>query len=397
MAESRSSVPLVAHVVHGLRAGGLENGLINLINRTPRGRYRHAVICLTGYDRFAERLEREIPLLALDKREGKDPALYLRMWRALRQLRPDIVHTRNFGTLEMQAVAWLAGVAGRIHGEHGRDMIDLQGTHPRYLRMRRLLRHLVHRHVALSGELDDYLRDIVGVPAAGVSRICNGVDLARFRPDADDRAHRRSELGWDADTTVIGWVGRMEPVKDPLALAHAFIRVVERRPEWRHRVVLAMVGAGSQHAEVRNRLDAAGLSDRAWLPGPRDDIPGLLRSMDLFVLPSLAEGISNTILEAMASGLPVAATRVGGNAELVAEGDTGCLVPPGDADALGDVIDACVADPDRLAAQGRAARARAEDLFGIEDMVTHYLELYDKVLANARGRQTVAGTHSEIG
>ncbi len=122
----------MAHVIHGLRTGGLENGLVNLINRTPSERYRHAVVCLTGYDRFAERIERDdVPLVALGKREGKDPGLYLRTWHRLRQLRPEIVHTRNLGTLDMLLPAWLAGVPIRVHGEHGRDMVDLHGTQPR--------------------------------------------------------------------------------------------------------------------------------------------------------------------------------------------------------------------------------------------------------------------------
>jgi hypothetical protein len=102
----------VAHIVHGLRVGGLENGLINLINRTPRGRYRHAIICLTDYDRFFERIERpdEVDVFSLNKRDGKNPAMYLRLWRLLRQLRPDIVHTRNLAALEAQLFASLAGV-----------------------------------------------------------------------------------------------------------------------------------------------------------------------------------------------------------------------------------------------------------------------------------------------
>jgi sugar transferase (PEP-CTERM/EpsH1 system associated) len=390
--------PLVVHVVHALRTGGLENGLVNLINRTPPERYRHAIVCLTGYDRFAERIERDdVRLFALDKREGKDPGIYFRAWRVFRQLRPDIVHTRNLGTLDMLVPAWLAGVPIRVHGEHGRDMVDLHGTHPRYLRLRRLLRPLAHRYIGLSHDLSAYLADTVGAGRERVETICNGVDLARFRPDPSQRARLRAELGWDEDACVIGWVGRMEPVKNPVGLARAFVRLCERDTPGAQNARLVMIGGGSRVEEVRECLDAAGLGDRAWLPGPSDDIPGLLRAMDLFVLPSLAEGISNTILEAMASGLPVVATRVGGNAELVADGETGTIVDSAEPESLSDAIAPYVAEPERLAAQGRAARRRAEAHFDLDGMVSAYLDLYDRLLA-ARGQARALGSaHSEAG
>lgn len=396
MARSRS-VPLVAHVVHGLRVGGLENGLVNLINRTPSDRYRHTIICLTGYDRFLERIERrdEVDVFALDKREGKDPRMYLRLWRLLRRLRPDIVHTRNLAALETQICAWLAGVPVRIHGEHGRDMVDLDGTHARYRRLRRLCRFLIHRQVALSGELADYLAESVGVPHDRIARIGNGVDVERFRPNEEERSRLRAERGWGPETIVIGWVGRMEAVKAPQDLARAFIEMIGRDEHASKQVVLALVGGGSLYEEVREALQAAGLGDRVWLPGSRDDVPGLLQAMDLFVLPSLAEGISNTILEAMASGLPVVATRVGGNAELVAEGETGQLVSPGDPQALASALERYVREPELLKHHGTAARKRAEREFGIDAMVASYLQLYDDAMMAVRPSRATAGTGTE--
>ncbi|MDZ7829191.1 MAG: glycosyltransferase [Halofilum sp. (in: g-proteobacteria)] len=189
---------LVAHVVHSLRTGGLENGLVNLINRMPAERYRHAVICLTDHDRFAERIERDdVPLFALNKREGKDPALYFRLWRTLRRLQPDLVHTRNLATVEAQLPAWLAGVPARIHGEHGRDMADLTGANRRYRLLRRILRPLVHHYIPLSRDLEGYLRDAIGVRPERMTRITNGVDVERFHPDARGPRNACSPLrGW---------------------------------------------------------------------------------------------------------------------------------------------------------------------------------------------------------
>lgn len=377
--------PLVAHVIHALRVGGLENGLVNLINRMPAERYRHAVICLTGYDRFAERIARDdVRVFALDKKEGKDPVVYWRLWRLLRQLRPEIVHTRNFGALEAQLPAFLAGVPARVHGEHGRDMTDLSGDNRRYRRIRRILRPLVHRYIPLSRDLEAYLRQRVDVPAERITRIINGVDIERFRPDTDGQARGRllAETGWPEDSTLIGWVGRMEPVKNPLGLVEAFATLRREQPEAAARARLVMIGGGSLYEAVRRAVVDAGLDDRVWLPGSRDDVPELLRGLDLFVLPSLAEGISNTILEALASGLPVVATQVGGNAELVVPDVCGALVPAGDRAALARAFLDYLACPGRLAEQGARGRARAVEVFSIDTMVSAYAGTYDRVLAD---------------
>ncbi len=263
--------------------------------------------------------------------------------------------------------------------------------------MRRLLRPLAQRYIGLSRDLSAYLADTVGAGHARVETICNGVDLARFRPDAAERGRLRAELGWDEDTRVIGWVGRMEPVKNPVGLARAFIRLLEQGAPGAQQARLVMIGGGSQLDEVRRCLQAAGVGERAWIPGPSDDIPGLLRAMDLFVLPSLAEGISNTILEAMASGVPVVATRVGGNAELVGDGEHGTLVDCTEPEALAAAIEPYLAQPQRLADAGRAARQCAEQRFDLDAMVSAYLDLYDRLLAERRRTPAVRGAHSEGG
>lgn len=392
------STPLVVHVVHSLRVGGLENGLVNLINRMPSDRYRHAVICLKDYDHFAERIQRDdVRLISLDKREGKDPLLYVRLWRTLRQLRPDIVHTRNLAALEAQIPAWLTGVPARIHGEHGRDMGDLTGTNRRYRRMRRIVRPLVHHFIPLSRDLEAYLRDAVGVLPARMTRITNGVDIDRFQPESQARERLLRETGWDAGDVIAGWVGRMEPVKNPLGLVEAFARLHGNEPTDGRRLRLALVGGGSQYEAVARAVREAGLEADVWLPGSRNDVPRLLAGLDLFALPSLAEGISNTVLEAMAAGVAVIATDVGGNAELIAAGESGELVPPGDPDALAAALARYRDEPALAANHGAAARRRAVEHFSIDAMVSAYAGTYDHVLAQVgrapdRGRRLPSET-----
>lgn len=380
------AAPLIVHLVHRLDVGGMENGLVNLINHLPPGRYRHAIVCMTESSDFARRIARaDVAIHALHKRPGKDPAVYLRLWHLLRRLRPDIVHTRNLATLEGMLPAALAGVPGRVHGEHGRDVHDLDNTRRRYRWLRRAYRPFVQRYVALSSELDVYLRTAVGVPAARVTRIYNGVDGACFHPPAGARAPLPPEGFAAPGMMVIGSVGRMETVKDPLNLARAFLLLLERRPHARANLRLAMVGDGPLRMEVEALLHRGGAGDLVWLPGARDDVPVLLRGLDVFVLPSLAEGISNTILEAMASARPVVATRVGGNPELLVEEETGLLVPRGDSAALAEALGRYLDDPALARRHGTAGRRRVERAFSLERMVTAYADVYDELL---RGRRT---------
>jgi len=378
--------PLIVHVIHRLAYGGMENGLVNLINRTPPGRARHAIVCLTDYTDFRDRIQDpDVPVLALGKRAGKDVAAYWRLWRVLRRLAPDIVHTRNLPAVDMVVPAALARVPVRIHGEHGRDVTELAGGQRKYRAIRRAVSPLVDRYIPLSRELEAWLVEEIGVPRARITRIHNGVDTARFRPAEGGRAPLPDAAFAAPDapeTVIIGTVGRMATVKNQPLLARAFAALAARldaRAAARPRLV--MVGDGPLRAEAAAVIEAAGLAGQVWFAGDRDDTPALYRGFDVFALPSDTEGISNTILEAMACGLPVVATEVGGNAELVAAGETGRLVPPGDAESMAEALGDYVVDADLRRRHGAAARARIEALFDLDQMVARYLAVYDETLA----------------
>jgi sugar transferase (PEP-CTERM/EpsH1 system associated) len=377
---SDGDVPLIAHVIFKFDVGGLENGLINLINHLPEGRLRHAVICLTDYSEFSRRIRcGDVQLFALHKPPGNSLKTLVELWRLFAELRPAIVHTRNLGTLEAQLPAALARVPVRIHSEHGWDVGDYDGSNRKHWVLRRLFRPFVHHYIALSKHLESYLRNRIGASETRVDQIYNGTDLALFRPAFPDQQRFPYP---DPDTCfVIGTVGRMSVVKNQTNLAEAFVHLVRSLPEWQARLRLVMIGDGPLRARSMSILEQGGVADLAWLPGERNDVPALMRSFDLFVLPSLAEGVSNTILEAMATGLPVVATRVGGNPELVQQGITGELVPAAQPQALADAIREYVVDPGRRLAHGRAARQLAEQQFSLTAMVSRYLSLYERMLA----------------
>ena len=377
--------PLVAHVMYRFDTGGLENGVVNLVNHMASDVYRHAIVALSEVTDFRHRiLRRDVEFVALHKPPGHGVWQYAKLYKLFRRLRPQIVHSRNLAALEVQIPAWAAGVPVRIHGEHGRDVGDLDGSSITYQRVRRFYRPFVHHYVALSRDLADYLVQKVHVPKDAITQVYNGVDTEVFRP-AQDGPHAIPGCPFDPSRHwLVGTVGRMQTVKDQVLLANAFVQALAMAPQLRENMRLVMVGEGPLRIQSQAVLQAAGVAGLAWLPGERGDVFDIMRGLHCFALPSLAEGISNTILEAMASGLPVIATGVGGNADLVDDGQTGDIVPPGDPQAMALRLVALATDSKRARSMGQAGRQRVLDHFSMQAMVASYQSVYDQQLRRAR-------------
>ena len=371
--------PLVCHVIYRLAMGGLENGLVNLINNLPRDAYNHAIVCVTDATEFRRRIMRpNVAIHEIRKRPGKDIAAYGRMWRTLRSLKPRVVHTRNLPAIDMLAPARLAGIKRFVHSEHGLDLIEIDGRNRKYNRLRWLSRAMVDRYVTVSADLNRWLRSEIGVPENRLTTIYNGVDTQRFAPGGARHAALPPGFAGE-DSIVIGTIGRLDPLKNQAALVDAFLRALAARPELRGRLRLALIGDGPERAKIEAMLAAAQARDLAWLSGFRDDTPQLYRAFDLFVLPSRREGISNTLLEAMASGVPVIATRVGGNPEILPEGIAGDLVEP-ESGAIAAAILALVDQPNRRRAYGEGGRAHVLQSFSLDTMVKKYDRIYRSLL-----------------
>ena len=369
----------ICHIIYALKTGGLENGLVNLINRLPEETFRHSIICLTDYDDFAARINRQdVEIVSLHKKQGQDFGLFLNVYKTLKRLQPDIVHTRNMTAIEMQFPALFAGVKTRLHGEHGWDISDPQGRNKKYQWLRKMCNLVIHRFIPLSQELEHYLTDVIHVPPKKITRICNGVDATRFV--VSKKEHKGLLPANAKNAVVIGYVGRMEAIKNPQNLAKAFIQLHKKQTK---KVFLVMVGDGSEREGVTNVLTEHQLNNQSWLPGDCSNVAELMQQFDIFCLPSNAEGISNTLLEAMASGLPVVATNVGGNADIAVEGETALLVHSGDSTALADALTRYVDDESLRQAHGQAGRLRIEKKLSLEQMVLNYKTLYLNELKNS--------------
>lgn len=374
----------VAHLLYRFDTGGLENVVIQLINGLPHGEFRHTVITITTADPvFARRIARtDVDIICLNKPPGQPFWLFPQVYRLLRKLKPDVLHSCNVAALEFAPVAGLAGVPLRVHAEHGWDTGELGAKATHYRRLRKFYKRFVHEFVTVSEPLHDYLQNDVGVTPSHLHLIPNGVDTAVFRPATATDAPPEGFPFTYGQHWVIGMVGRMVPIKNPLMLVDAFISLVQSKAPGTQPMRLAMVGDGPLLQDIGQRMQDSGLQDHLWLPGARADIAAILRAIDCFVLPSLSEGTSCTLQEAMATGLPIVATQVGGNAGLLEGGRCGILVPSGDVAALAAAVlqHYTAGQP---SAQADAARQSVQQRYGLPGIMGRYRQLFLTHQANS--------------
>ena len=386
-ATSRSRRPVrVMHVLYRLQAGGMEYGVIKLTNGLDPDRVRSAICSTCPATPVKELLRPSVELFEYTRRDGNDPALVWQLYRLLRRERPDVVHTHAWGTLiEGIVAAKLAGVPAIVHGEHG----TLQ-TRPGQIRAQKWAWKSVNRVLSVSSRLAERMAAQVGFPLERVTTIRNGVDLARF-----NRAHRdeaRQHLGLGSADLAIGTVGRLVDVKDHAGLLSALAAL--RRQVRGFKAFIA--GEGPLRAALEQQLEALGLCDIVRLIGHQSNVERFLSALDIFVLSSKSEGLSNTIQEAMACGVAVVATNVGGADELVIRGDTGLLVPPLDSDGLAGAIEVLARNAGLRQAMGEAGGLRARREFSVERMLEQYADLYLE-LAAARQSENPAGIRASQG
>lgn len=370
MRSSRGGPLKIVHVVLGLDVGGLERMLLRLLAHTDRSRFTPVVCALDAPGVLAPELPSlGVPLTLIRRRPGLDARLPVRLAAFLRRERARLVHTHNPSPHAYGALA--AGLAGArvIHTKHGRNAPDIA----RKVLLNRAASAISDRVVAVSEDTARVALEVERVSPRKVVTIQNGIETRAFCPGRDPRA-ARAALGAPAGGFHVGCVGRLAPVKDHATLLAAFARLRAERPD----AHLTLVGRGGEQAALEALARALGVSSAVTFAGERGDVAPLYAAFDVFALASRSEGISLTLLEASACGIPVVATQVGGNAEVVADGASGILVPPGDVPALAAAL-SWVARADR-AALGAAGRARVEQRFSAERMARAYQDLYAEVL-----------------
>ena len=393
MTVSHSRPIRVMHVTNGMTLGGTEKVVLKLANTLTEG-FDHRICCIRDYDtdliRTHVRLEQ---LTALRLPESRFALFLPQLVRAIRSCKPDIVHSRNWGAIEAVFAARLAGVPVVIHSEHGYDADGMWAMPFRQRWLRRLACSTADVFFAVSRELRDFHAAQAGIRPDRIRVIYNGVDVHAFSPQPAARARIRAEQGIGPDEFVLGAVGRMVRIKDYQTLLQAAGVLSQQGLNFK----LMLVGDGPELPGLISLAESLpGVRERLITLGQRNDVSDLLSAMDVFVQTSLREGMSNTILEAMAAGLPPVVTRVGGNTEIIEEGKSGWLFSAGDVECLSRILHRLAERPESRTSTGQAARRRVHEMFSNERMLSNYRALYLELAARRGVCSTTDGVFTGI-
>lgn len=376
----------VIHVVNSLAAGGMENGVVNICSQLPERDFLSEVYCLAERGEFAERLPAAVAVWSGGKAGGFSFRSVIALSKYLAERSPDVVHTHNLGPLIYSGPATRFGSKFPIlHGEHSElTREDLSGKR----RLQRALLYRACRCVHTVSRMQAKSLAASGLPFRRLESIVNGVDTARFRLASKGGA--RSALGIPESAKVLGVVGRFGPFKRHLELLDCFADLAANDPDAR----LLVVGEGGPNrAAVLERMRRPDVEGRVHWLGLRGDLERIYPAMDLLVVPSTNEGLSNVVLEAMACGVPVLTNDCCGSSEAIRDGTDGFVRPLGPVDALRGEMERALASVRGDSRFGESARRRVEENFSLGAMVRGYARLYREVAT--AGRVAIVSARSE--
>ncbi len=369
----------ILHVISYMGRGGAEMGILKLIAGLG-DEFDHRICTTHGSDAdFVRSCFSEENMFAAGTAGPKLQFPLFQLARIMRQYRPHIVHSRNWGAIEAVLAAKLTSVQVVIHSEHGYEVDMFAGLPMRRRIFRRAAYAMTDAMFAVTRELRDFHVRQAWIRPQHMGVMYNGVDTERFAPRRETRMAIREELGLPEKSFVVGSVGRLVPIKDHQTLLNAAALLSKAGIDVR----VLLVGSGPERARLQ-ALATDALEGRVCFAGDSSRVPELLNAMDAFILPSLGEGMSNTLLEAMASGLPVLATNVGGNPEIIEDNVNGSLFTPGDAQWLAGRLSRMARDPALIHQLGTAARNRAIESFSLSRMLESYRSFYLDLAARRR-------------
>jgi glycosyltransferase involved in cell wall biosynthesis len=374
-----SDAPLrILHIVHSMGFGGMESRIARLARGLPSATHRVEVVSFKPAQGGQVDLGPDVPHRLYPIPSGLHPRLLWGLARLVKAGRYDIVHTHNWSSMFYGiAAARLAGVPLIMHGEHGLNRSDLEGIPWKRLWAQRLLARLAHWIVPVNGVIAAHARGAWKLDGSRMTVIPNGVDLARFAPAPPP-----------SGGFTIGMVGRLDAVKDIGCALRALAVLMEKGRGDGIRLVL--VGEGPARAELEAEAARLGVAGQVDYAGARPDVETWYGRFHLYLNTSVYEGMSNTLLEAMACGLPLVVSRVPGNADWLAEGGNALFFEAGDAAGLAEAIDRLRRDGDARAGLGKRNRARVEAEFDNARFIRTYIGLYAR-LTGGRGAPSPDG------
>jgi len=363
-------------VTHDLRIGGLQSVVVALAGGLDRDRYEVSVCALRDSGPLESRLQAlGAPVFRLTHDgPGPDYLSFAKLCRIVAAVRPEILHTHNTHPLIDGSIAKVWNrVPVQVHTDHGRLFPD----RPRYMFAERVLSHVADRVVAVSEAGRRDLTHYEHLPPSRLQVIVNGVDPAPYRISLD-RPALRLALGIEPQRgPIMGWCGRLASEKGLTYLIQALPSLCRRFPD----LLVILAGEGELRGPLEREARSLGVNSQVLFAGPRSDVPALMRLFDVFALPSLREGLPLVLLEAMAASVPIVATSVGGNPEIVRHGATGLLVPPRDPAALAAALDQVLSNRELRASFAFEGSRDFEARFTLDRTIAAYENLYEELLA----------------
>lgn len=360
----------VLHIVLTLGTGGLENGIVNTINGSDQNQFEIDILCLRGSGEMADRIQNPNSQVIYDEQaDASLPTAVKLIRQACKQKHYHIIHTHGWATMLAGYVASkFTNTPIVINGEHGTLYFD---TWKQRL-MQRFLFNRMYLNLSVSRALINEISQRFKVSVGRFKAILNGVNISKFQPDEQSRQKVRQELSIADEQFVVGSVGRLVEVKNYPSFIRAFALVVKKYPQAK----LLIAGDGPMRPELEALIAEHNLAEQVNLLGRREDVPAVMNALDVFVLPSFREGLSNTILEAMASGLPAVVTKVGGSPEIVIDGETGYLFEVSNIEQLAGYLCQLLEDKNLLAKISKQARQHVADNYSLQGMVENYQQTY---------------------
>ncbi len=364
----------ILHVVLSMETGGLENGIVNLVNQADSNLFRVDVLCLRERGELADRVINPDSQVIFDN--NRDHSLLTaikKIYKACKSGQYNIVHSHGFTTMLASYIAGnLAGVPKLMNGEHG----TIYHSSAKHRLIQKFLFSKMAMNLTVSEDLKREILDKFFLKKDNFKPIINGVDTDKFSTNTEESNRLRNELGLSKDVIVIGSVGRLVEVKNYKSLLSAYAQLTSSHSK----VHLVLAGDGPERVQIEEQILKYGLSKKVHLLGRRDDIPQIMNLLDIFVLPSFSEGLSNTLLEAMSCGTPVVACDVGGNKEIIRQDITGFLYESNNVNELCSILNDLSNDKDQITRLSKQSREHILANYSLNSMVTNYESAYKELL-----------------
>ncbi len=364
----------VCHLVYSFDVGGLERVIANCIGALDSKKYRHTIIALTNVGDFFLQINGSVESYSLHKKEGHDFETHIKLYKILKKIKPDVLHSYNLSTIEYQWLAFLTRVKLRIHAEHGRDSYDMLGSVKKYQLLRKVMSPFIDYFISVSEDLHYWLKNEVNISEKKLSLITNGIDTDFYQP-FDDADNKNNKFG---GKFIFGHISRLHPIKNQEFILESFELACNSSQRFAESCVLIIVGDGPDRDKLNKKvLKSDRLKSRVFFTGSKNDVKGYYNLFDVFVMSSLAEGIPLTLLESMSMATPHLVTSVGGIKEVVKPNITGISLDEDEKQYFSQKMLDLFETKEELNNMATNARQRVVEHYSLHKMIDSYDKIYE--------------------